>query len=56
LLDSDLNGVWNLTSGDNNWQFTESTGVLGLTIVPEPHAALLGGVGLLMLLGRRRND
>ena len=27
LLDTDLNGVWDLTSGSNTWQFTESTGV-----------------------------
>jgi autotransporter-associated beta strand protein len=55
LLDGDLNGVWDLTSGSNTWQFTESTGVLGLTVVPEPSvAALLGGVGTLILLRRRR--
>jgi autotransporter-associated beta strand protein len=55
LLDGDLNGVWDLTSGSNTWQFTESTGVLGLTVVPEPSvAALLGGIGTLMLLRRRR--
>ncbi len=55
LLDGDLNGVWDLTSGSDTWQFTESTGVLGLTVVPEPRAALLGGLGLLALLRRRRN-
>jgi fibronectin-binding autotransporter adhesin len=55
LLDGDLNGVWDLVSGTNTWQFTESTGVLGLTVVPEPRAALLGGLGLLALLRRRRN-
>ena len=54
FLDGDLNGVWDLTSGDSTWQFTESTGVLGLTVVPEPHAALLGGLGMLVLLRRRR--
>ncbi len=55
LLDGDLDGVWNLTSGDNTWQFTESTGVLGLTVIPEPNsAALLGSLGLLALLRRRR--
>jgi hypothetical protein len=54
FLDGDLNGVWDLTSGDSTWQFTESTGVLGLTVVPEPHAALLGGLGMLALLRRRR--
>lgn len=54
LLDDDLNGVWDLTSGVNTWQFTESTGVLGLTVIPEPRAALLGGLGMLALLCRRR--
>ncbi len=55
LLDADLNGVWDLTSGGNTWQFTESTGVLGLTVaIPEPSTALLGGLGLLALLRRRR--
>ena len=56
LLDADLDGIWDLTSGDNTWQFTESTGVLGLTVIPEPNtAALLGGVGVLALLRRRRS-
>ena len=54
LLDADLNGVWNLTSGENTWTFTESSGVLGLTVVPEPKAALLGSLGMLALLRRRR--
>ena len=54
LLDGDLNGVWDLVSGSNTWQFTESTGVLGLTVIPEPRAALLGGLGMLALLRRRR--
>jgi autotransporter-associated beta strand protein/T5SS/PEP-CTERM-associated repeat protein len=54
LLDGDLNGIWDLTSGGNSWQFTESTGVLGLTVIPEPSAALLGGLGVLALLRRRR--
>jgi autotransporter-associated beta strand protein len=57
LLDGDLNGVWDLVSGDNTWQFTESTGVLDLAVVtiPEPNvAALLGGLGTLVLLRRRR--
>lgn len=55
LLDADLNGVWDLTSGVNTWQFTESTGVLGLTVIPESSpAALFGGVAVLALLRRRR--
>ena len=48
-------GVWDLTSGDNTWQFTQSTGVLGLTVIPEPNvAALLGSLGVLALLRRKR--
>jgi autotransporter-associated beta strand protein len=47
-------GVWGLTSGNDSWSFTESTGVLGLTVIPEPGAALLGGLGLIALLRRRR--
>jgi hypothetical protein len=45
---------WSLVSGDNTWGFNHSTGVLSLTVVPEPCAALLGGLGLLALLRRRR--
>jgi autotransporter-associated beta strand protein len=54
LSDLDTNGVWDLTSGSNTWSFTESTGVLALTVIPEPGAALLGSLGLLALLRRRR--
>ena len=48
-------GIWDLTDGGNTWQFSESTGALGLTVIPEPGAALLGGMGMLALLRRRRN-
>ena len=51
---TDSGGVWDLTSGTDTWQFTESTGALSLTVVPEPSAALLGGLGMLALLRRRR--
>ena len=54
LLDGDSNGIWDLNSGNNTWQFTESTGILGLTVIPEPSAALLGGLGMFCLLRRRR--
>jgi hypothetical protein len=54
LAYNNLNGVWNLTSDNNLWTFTQSTGVLGLTVIPEPASALLGGLGLLVLLRRRR--
>jgi hypothetical protein len=45
---------WSLVSGSETWGFNHSTGVLSLTVVPEPRAALLGGLGLLALLRRRR--
>ena len=49
-------GVWTATtnSGNETWTFTQSTGDLGLVVIPEPRAVLLGGLGLLMLLRRRR--
>lgn len=55
LLDVDLDGVWDLTSGSDTWQFTEATGNLSLTVIPEPNVAILsGGLGVLALLRRRR--
>jgi autotransporter-associated beta strand protein len=48
-------GVWALTSGSNTWAFTQSTGNLSLTVIPEPRAALIGGLGVLLLLRRRRD-
>lgn len=57
LQDADANGVWDLTDGDNTWQFTQSTGILGLTVIPEPNVAvLLGSLGTLVLLRRRRSS
>ena len=47
-------GAWAASSGGVDYSFTESTGVLSVTVVPEPGAALLGGVGMLALLRRRR--
>jgi autotransporter-associated beta strand protein len=47
-------GIWSLLDGNNTWTFTESTGVLGLAVIPEPSAALLGSLGFLALLRRRR--
>ena len=50
-------GVWEAVtnSGNETWAFTQSTGSLSLVVVPEPNvAALLGGIGILFLLRRRR--
>jgi len=53
-------GIWNLTSDangfTNSWVFNQSNGELGLTVavIPEPKAALLGAIGMLLLLRRRR--
>ena len=63
LLDGDTDGVWDLTSGLNTWQFTESNGVLNLTVVPEPStlallavAGVVGcGVRLRRYVRRRQN-
>jgi MYXO-CTERM domain-containing protein len=54
-LSFDSGDLWSLTSGNNTWSFSQSTGDLTLTVVPEPGAALLGGLGLLALLRRRRH-
>ena len=40
--------------GNNGRQFTISSVVLGNAVVPEPSSALLGGIGFLALLRRRR--
>ncbi|QTN32068.1 autotransporter-associated beta strand repeat-containing protein [Akkermansiaceae bacterium] len=49
-------GVWTTTTNAGNevWTFTQSTGDLNLAVIPEPSAALLGGLGFLALLRRRR--
>ena len=49
-------GVWGLTSGNNTWTFTKSTGDLGLSVVPEPAtwALLAFGLTSVMVLRRRR--
>ena len=44
--------TWTGTAGGYDFSFSEATGVL--SVVPEPSAALLGGLGLLGLLRRRR--
>jgi autotransporter-associated beta strand protein len=45
-------GIWTLEDSGTTWEFSESTGVL--TVIPEPTTALLGGLGMLLLLRRRR--
>ena len=45
-------GVWSISENNVTYQFSEATGVL--TVIPEPTTALLGGLGLLALLRRRR--
>jgi hypothetical protein len=42
-------------SGNETWSFSQVTGDLSLTVVPEPRAAPLAGLGLLVLLRQRRN-
>lgn len=43
---------WTGTSGLYSYEFDQTNGLL--TVIPEPSAALLGGLGLLALLRRRR--
>lgn len=58
LLDGDLDGIWDLTDGNETWQFVQSTGVLTLNVVPEPSScALLAGLlGLSYVMVRRRQS
>jgi len=53
----DGSDVWSATtnSGNESWTFTQSTGDLDLTVVPEPSAVLLVGLTGLLLLRRRRS-
>jgi autotransporter-associated beta strand protein len=44
------NDVWTYAVGSQEWAFSEATGVLSLTTVPEPSTAALLAVGLFSLL------
>jgi fibronectin-binding autotransporter adhesin len=47
--------IWSLDSGGQTLSFSEATGNLTLAaVIPEPSAALLGAIGLIALLRRRR--
>ena len=46
--------VWTKVDGSNTWSFSESTGALTLAVIPEPASILLGGLGMVALLRRRR--
>ena len=51
-----MDGVWDLTSDTDTWQFTEATGNLSLAVIPEPNVTILScGMAVLALLRRRRN-
>ena len=47
-------GVWALTNGNETWSFSQGNGELSLVVIPEPGAAWIGSIGLLLLLRRRR--
>jgi hypothetical protein len=49
-------GVWSLTdSSGNQWSFSQASGDLGFTAVPEPSTwALLAASGLVLLFVSRR--
>ena len=52
------NNLWRIdyndTSGGSNFISDQSGAFVTMTVIPEPRAALLGSLGLLMLLRRRR--
>ena len=43
------NDVWSYTAGWRSWTFTEATGVLSLTVVPEPSPAVFLGISVIGL-------
>jgi autotransporter-associated beta strand protein len=54
ILLSNSGGLWTGSNGGVDYSFAQSTGDLTVSVIPEPRAALLGGLGLLVLLRRRR--
>lgn len=53
---TESSGVWSLASEGNTWTFTQSTGVLAVSAVPEPSTWALLGVCLgIFLVMRRRH-
>jgi hypothetical protein len=50
----DTSDTWAYSSGSESWAFTQSTGELAFTLIPESSVALLGALGILLLLHRRR--
>lgn len=46
--------VWTAVDGSKTWTFTEGTGVLQVVPEPNPVVMLLGGLGMCLLLRRRR--
>ena len=49
VKDVGMSTNWGLTSGDQTWAFDQSTGVLALSVIPEPSPLALSGLGLLAL-------
>jgi fibronectin-binding autotransporter adhesin len=45
-----VNNVWSYTAGSRQWTFSEATGLLSMSAVPEPSTAVLLGLGLCSLL------
>jgi autotransporter-associated beta strand protein len=52
---SNSGGTWGLVSGNDTWSFAQDTGVLTLTVIPEPSTWALLALGLTaMIVFRRR--
>lgn len=51
---SNNSGIWTATTGDASWAFTQGTGILDLTVVPEPSTSALLAAGLVVVVAFRR--